>query len=160
MRKRRFPLVGAAGGVWSFVHVADAAAATVEAVEHGASGVYQVVDDEPAPVSEWLAALARALDARSPRACRSWLGRLAAGEAATLMITDVRGASNAKSKRELGWQPPIRAGARASQAPWPVRPKASPYVALQGRADELDDALGLSEAGGSRPGCSAPCPGR
>jgi nucleoside-diphosphate-sugar epimerase len=105
VRKRRFPLVGEAGGVWSFVHVADAAAATVEAIEHGAAGVYQVVDDEPAPVSEWLPELARALDARSPRRLPSWLGRLAAGEAATLMITDVRGASNRKTKRELGWQP-------------------------------------------------------
>ena len=103
--RRQFPLVGAAGGVWSFVHIADAATATVEAIEHGAAGVYQVVDDEPAPVSEWLPELARALDARSPRRLPSWLGRLAAGEAATLMITDVRGASNGKTKRELGWQP-------------------------------------------------------
>ena len=103
--KRQFPLLGAAGGVWSFVHVADAATATVEAIEHGAAGVYQVVDDEPAPVREWLPELARALDARSPRRLPSWLGRLAAGEAATLMITDVRGASNGKTKRELGWQP-------------------------------------------------------
>jgi nucleoside-diphosphate-sugar epimerase len=105
VRKRRFPLVGAAGGVWSFVHVADAAAATVEAVEHGAAGVYQVVDDEPAPVSEWLPALARTLGAKAPRRLPTWLGRLAAGEAATVMITDVRGASNAKCKRELGWEP-------------------------------------------------------
>ena len=103
--RRQFPLVGAAGGVWSFVHVADAATATVEAIEHGAAGVYQVVDDEPAPVSEWLPELARALDARPPRRLPSWLGRLAAGEAATLMITEVRGASNGKTKRELGWQP-------------------------------------------------------
>jgi nucleoside-diphosphate-sugar epimerase len=103
--KRQFPLVGAAGGVWSFVHVTDAASATVEAIELGAAGVYQVVDDEPAPVREWLPELARALDARAPRRLPSWLGRLAAGEAATLMITDVRGASNGKTKRELGWQP-------------------------------------------------------
>jgi nucleoside-diphosphate-sugar epimerase len=103
--RRQFPLVGAAGGVWSFVHVADAATATVEAIEHGAAGVYQVVDDEPAPVREWLPELARALDARSPRRLPSWLGRLAAGEAATTMITDVRGASNDKTKRELGWSP-------------------------------------------------------
>ena len=105
VRKRQFPLVGDAGGVWSFVHVADAATATVEAIEHGAGGVYQVVDDEPAPVREWLPELARALDARSPRRLPPWLGRLAAGEAATLWITDVRGASNGKTKRELGWQP-------------------------------------------------------
>jgi nucleoside-diphosphate-sugar epimerase len=105
VRKRQFPLVGAAGGVWSFVHVADAAAATVEAVEHGAAGVYQVVDDEPAPVSEWLPALAQALRAKAPRRLPTWLGRLAAGEAATVWITDIRGASNAKTKRELGWEP-------------------------------------------------------
>jgi nucleoside-diphosphate-sugar epimerase len=102
---RQFPLVGDAGGVWSFVHVADAAAATVEAIEHGAAGTYQVVDDEPAPVRDWLPALASALHARAPRRLPRWLGRLAAGEAATLMITEVRGASNAKTKRELGWQP-------------------------------------------------------
>jgi 2-alkyl-3-oxoalkanoate reductase len=106
--KRQFPLVGDAGGVWSFVHVADAAAATVKAVEHGAAGIYQVVDDEPAPVREWLPALALAMHARSPRRLRGWLGRLAAGEAATAWITDVRGASNRKAKRELGWEPSHR----------------------------------------------------
>jgi 2-alkyl-3-oxoalkanoate reductase len=106
--KRQFPLLGDAGGVWSFVHVADAAAATVEAVEHGAAGIYQVVDDEPAPVREWLPALALAVHARSPRRLPAWLGRLAAGEAATAWITDVRGASNRKAKRELGWEPSHR----------------------------------------------------
>jgi nucleoside-diphosphate-sugar epimerase len=105
VRERRFPLVGDASGVWSFVHVADAATATVKAIEHGASGIYQVVDDEPAPVREWLPVLAGALRARAPRRMPSWLGRLAAGEAATLMITDVRGASNHKTRRELGWEP-------------------------------------------------------
>jgi 2-alkyl-3-oxoalkanoate reductase len=105
VRNRQFPLLGNAGGVWSFVHVADAAAATVEAVEHGAAGIYQVVDDEPAPVREWLPALAGALHAKAPRHLPAWLGRLAAGKAATLMITDVRGASNRKTRRELGWEP-------------------------------------------------------
>jgi nucleoside-diphosphate-sugar epimerase len=103
--RRRFPLVGDAGGVWSFVHVADAAAATVEAVEHGSTGIYQVVDDEPAPVREWLPALAAALDAPAPRRVPAWLGRLAAGEAGVAWITDVRGASNALARRELGWTP-------------------------------------------------------
>jgi len=102
---RQLPLVGEAGGVWSFVHVTDAAAATVEAIEHGAAGVYQVVDDEPAPVREWLPVLARALSARPPRRVPRWLARLAAGEAATAWLTDIRGASNAKAKRELGWEP-------------------------------------------------------
>jgi len=106
--ERRFPLVGDAGGVWSFVHVADAAAATVEAVEHGAAGIYQVVDDEPAPVREWLPALALAVHARPPRRLPAWLGRLAAGEAATAWMTDVRGASNRKAKGELGWEPSHR----------------------------------------------------
>jgi 2-alkyl-3-oxoalkanoate reductase len=104
IRKRRFPLVGGGGGVWSFVHIEDAAAATAAAVEHGQPGIYNVVDDEPAPVRDWLPALASALDAKPPRRIPRWLGRLAAGEAATLMMTDVRGASNAKAKRELGWQ--------------------------------------------------------
>jgi 2-alkyl-3-oxoalkanoate reductase len=103
--ERQFPLVGDAGGVWSFVHVTDAAAATVAAIEHGAAGIYQVVDDEPAPVREWLPVLARTLHARPPRRIPRWLARLAAGEVATSWITDVRGASNAKAKRELGWEP-------------------------------------------------------
>jgi nucleoside-diphosphate-sugar epimerase len=104
IRKRRFPIVGDGGGVWSHVHIADAAAATVAAVEHGEPGVYNVVDDEPAPVREWLPVLASALDAKPPRHVPRWLARLLAGEAATVMMTDVRGASNAKAKRELGWQ--------------------------------------------------------
>jgi nucleoside-diphosphate-sugar epimerase len=105
VRKRRFPIVGGGGGVWSHVHIEDAAAATAVAVERGQAGIYNIVDDEPAPVHEWLPALARALDAKPPRRVPRWLGRLAAGETATLMMTDVRGASNAKAKRELGWQP-------------------------------------------------------
>jgi 2-alkyl-3-oxoalkanoate reductase len=104
IRKRRFPLVGDGGGVSSFVHIEDAAAATVAAVEHGQPGVYNVVDDEPAPVRDWLPVLAGALGAKPPRRVPRWLGRLVAGEAATVMMTDVRGASNAKAKRELGWQ--------------------------------------------------------
>jgi len=105
IRKRRFPIVGDGGGVWSHVHIEDAAAATAAAVEHGQPGIYNVVDDEPAPVREWLPVLASALDAKPPRRVPRWLVRLAAGEAATVMMTDVRGASNAKAKRELGWKP-------------------------------------------------------
>jgi nucleoside-diphosphate-sugar epimerase len=104
IRKRRFPLVGDGGGVWSFVHIEDAAAATAAAVENGQPGIYNVVDDEPAPVREWLPVLAGALDAKPPRRVPRWLVRLAAGETAAVMMTDVRGASNAKAKRELGWQ--------------------------------------------------------
>ena len=104
IRKRKFPVVGDGRGVWSFVHVEDAADATVAAVERGQPGIYNIVDDEPAPVAEWLPALAAALGAKPPRHVPRWLGRLLAGEVATVMMTEVRGASNAKAKRELGWQ--------------------------------------------------------
>ncbi|MGH3006475.1 MAG: NAD-dependent epimerase/dehydratase family protein [Gaiellaceae bacterium] len=104
IRKRRFPIVGDGGGVWSHVHIEDAAAATAAAVEHGQPGIYNIVDDDPAPVREWLPVLASALGAKPPRRIPRWLGRLAAGEAATVMMTEVRGASNEKAKRELGWQ--------------------------------------------------------
>jgi nucleoside-diphosphate-sugar epimerase len=105
LRKRKFPVVGGGSGVWSFIHIDDAAAATVAAVEHGATGIYQVVDDDPAAVRDWLPALASAVGAKPPRHVPRWLGRMAAGQAATVMMTEVRGASNAKAKRELGWEP-------------------------------------------------------
>jgi 2-alkyl-3-oxoalkanoate reductase len=105
IRKRRFPIVGDGGGVWSLVHIQDAAAATAVAVERGERGIYNVVDDEPAPVREWLPVLASALDAKPPRRVPRWLARLLAGETATVMMTEVRGASNEKAKRELGWTP-------------------------------------------------------
>jgi nucleoside-diphosphate-sugar epimerase len=105
VRRRRFPLVGDGGGVWSFIHVGDAAEATVAAVEHGSRGVYNVVDDDPAPVSEWLPALAQALGAKRPVRVPRLIGRLFAGEAGVVMMTEVRGASNAKAKRELSWLP-------------------------------------------------------
>jgi len=105
IRKRRFPLVGSGESYWSFIQIEDAAAATVEAVEHGTRGIYHVVDDEPAPTREWMPALADALHAKPPRHLPRWLTRLVAGEAATMMMTEGRGASNAKAKRELGWQP-------------------------------------------------------
>lgn len=105
VRKRKFPLVGDGGGVFSFIHVADAAEATAAAVEHGNRGVYNVVDDDPAPVAEWLPALARELGARKPRRVPRFIVRLLAGEAGVVMMTDARGASNAKARRELGWRP-------------------------------------------------------
>jgi nucleoside-diphosphate-sugar epimerase len=108
VRKRKFPLVGDGGGVWSFIHVADAADATVAAIEHGSRGVYNVVDDEPAPVAEWLPALARELGAKKPMRVPRLVGRLFAGEAGVAMMTEIRGASNAKAKRELGWRPAHR----------------------------------------------------
>jgi 2-alkyl-3-oxoalkanoate reductase len=104
IRKRRFPIVGGGGGVWSYVHIEDAAAATAIAVERGQPGIYYIVDDDPAPVREMLPVLASALGVKPPRRIPRWLGRLAAGEMATLMMTEVRGASNEKAKRELGWQ--------------------------------------------------------
>jgi nucleoside-diphosphate-sugar epimerase len=105
IRKRRFPLVGDGGGVWSFIHVADAAEATVAAVEHGSRGAYNVVDDDPATVAEWLPALARTLGAREPMRVPRFVGRLFAGETGVMMMTELRGASNAKAKRELAWRP-------------------------------------------------------
>jgi nucleoside-diphosphate-sugar epimerase len=105
IRRRKFPVVGNGNGVWSFIHVADAADATVAAVEHGTRGVYNIVDDDPAPVAEWLPALAQQLGAKKPMRVPRFVGRLFAGEAGVTMMTDVRGASNAKAKRELGWRP-------------------------------------------------------
>ena len=105
VRKRKFPLVGDGGGVWSFIHIADAAEATVAAIEHGSRGIYNVVDDEPARVGEWLPALAQQLGAKRPMRVPRFVGRLFAGEAGVVMMTEIRGASNAKAKRELGWRP-------------------------------------------------------
>lgn len=105
IRRRRLPIVGEGSGIWSFVHVADAAHATVLAIERGKPGIYNIVDDEPAPVAEWLPALAEAVGAKRPRRVPAWLGRLVGGEAALAIMTECRGASNAKAKRELGWNP-------------------------------------------------------
>jgi nucleoside-diphosphate-sugar epimerase len=103
VRKRRFPIVGEGGGITSFVQLDDAAAATVLALEHDGPALYNIVDDEPAPVREWLPVLAKALGAKPPRHFPVWLARLFAGDAAVMMGTESRGASNAKAKRELGW---------------------------------------------------------
>jgi nucleoside-diphosphate-sugar epimerase len=105
IRKRQIPLVGRAGGVWSFIHIEDAAEATVNAVEGRGRGIYNVVDDEPAAVAEWLPFAAKAVEAPAPRRVPRWLGRIFAGEPATVMMTEARGASNGKAKRELAWTP-------------------------------------------------------
>jgi nucleoside-diphosphate-sugar epimerase len=105
VRKRKFPLVGDGSGVWSFVHIADAAEATVAAVDHGSPGVYNIVDDDPAPVAEWLPALAQLLGAKQPMHVPRFVGRMFAGEVGAVFMTEIRGASNEKAKRELGWQP-------------------------------------------------------
>ncbi len=105
VRKRRLPIVGDGAGIFSWIHLEDAAAATVLALEQDGPAIYNIVDDDPAPVREWLPVLAQALDAKPPRRFPTWLARLAAGEAAVVMGTEARGASNAKAKRELGWMP-------------------------------------------------------
>jgi len=104
VRRRRLPIIGDGAGVWSFVHVDDAASATLAAVERGTPGIYNVADDAPARTSLWLPELARILGAKPPRHVPAWLGRLAAGEAVVSMFTRTRGASNAKAKHELGWR--------------------------------------------------------
>jgi nucleoside-diphosphate-sugar epimerase len=104
IRKRQFPIVGGGTGIWSFIHIEDAATATAAAVEGGPAGIYNVVDDEPAPVSEFLPVLAAAVGAKRPLRVPRWVGRLAAGEVAVMAMTEIRGASNDKAKRELGWQ--------------------------------------------------------
>jgi nucleoside-diphosphate-sugar epimerase len=108
VRKRKFPVIGDGGGIWSFVHVADAAdaaEATAIAVDRGRRGIYNIVDDDPAPVADWLPALAEKIGAAKPLRVPKLIGRLAAGQVGVLMMTEIRGASNAKAKRELGWQP-------------------------------------------------------
>ena len=104
LRKRRLPVVGNGAGIWSFVHIHDAASATAAAIDRGGPGVYNVVDDEQAAVSEVLPELAKAVGAKPPRHLPRWVGRLLAGEGMTVMMTEVRGASNEKAKRELGWE--------------------------------------------------------
>jgi nucleoside-diphosphate-sugar epimerase len=105
LKRRQIPVIGDGGGVWSFLQVTDAAAATVAAVHTGSPGVYNIVDDEPAAVAQWLPVMASAAGAKRPLHVPAWIGRLAAGEAGLSMMTQIRGCSNAKAKAELGWQP-------------------------------------------------------
>jgi nucleoside-diphosphate-sugar epimerase len=123
IRRRKLPIVGSGEGIWSFVHVHDAALATVDAIEHGPPGIYNIADDDPAPAREWLPALATALGAKPPRRVPVWVGRLAAGEAAVSMMSQIRGAANAKAKRDLRWAPRYaswRIGMRAALISEPV----------------------------------------
>lgn len=105
VRKRMLPIIGNGAGVWSFIHVDDAASATVAAIQPSARGIYNIADDEPAPVSVWLPDLARALGAKPPMHVPVWLGRLLVGDVGVSMMTQIRGASNARAKRELDWTP-------------------------------------------------------
>jgi nucleoside-diphosphate-sugar epimerase len=105
VRRRRFPIVGRGGGMFSFLHTDDGAAATVAAVERGVAGIYNIVDDEPARLRDWLPVYADALGAKRPFRVPTWLARIVAGPFAVIMATELRGASNAKAKRELRWQP-------------------------------------------------------
>jgi 2-alkyl-3-oxoalkanoate reductase len=120
VRKRRFPIVGGGTAVWSFVHIDDVATATLAAVENGPAGVYNVVDDEPARVSEWLPFLAEVIGAKPPMRIPVWLARPMLGEHGISVMTAIRGASNAKAKRELGWTleyPSWRQGFRGRSSP-------------------------------------------
>ena len=120
VRRRMLPIIGGGAGIWSLIHIEDAAAATLAALHRGEPGVYNVVDDEPAPVRIVLEELARVLGAKPPRRIPRWLGRLVAGEGMTIMMTEVRGASNVKAKRELGMElryPSWRLGFRAGLGP-------------------------------------------
>lgn len=105
IKGRKFPIVGGGGAVWSFIHVEDAAEATAIAVEKGDPGIYNVVDDTPAAVKDWLPKVAKTIGAKQPRSLPRWLGRIFAGEVGVMMMTELRGSSNEKAKRELGWNP-------------------------------------------------------
>jgi len=105
VRSRKLPIIGDGAGVWSFLQIVDAAAATIAAIEHGTSGVYNVCDDDPVPAAAWIPELARALGAKPPMHVPVWLGRIAAGDVITSMMTKMRGMSNAKARRELAWAP-------------------------------------------------------
>jgi nucleoside-diphosphate-sugar epimerase len=105
VKKRRFPIVGGGGGIWSFIHILDAARATVAAMSRGAPGIYNIVDDEPAKVSIWLPELAKAVEAKPPYSIPHWLGELTIGKAGVSIMTQIRGCSNAKAKQELNWTP-------------------------------------------------------
>jgi 2-alkyl-3-oxoalkanoate reductase len=131
VRRRKLPIIGNGAGVWSFTHLDDAATATTLAMDRGEPGIYNIADDEPAPVTVWLPELAAALGAKPPRRVPTWLGRLVGGEPGVSLFTQIRGASNAKAKHELGWQliyPSWREGFRRGLANTPP-PKAVPASA-------------------------------
>jgi nucleoside-diphosphate-sugar epimerase len=132
--KRQYPIIGDGGGMTSWIHLDDAAAATVLALEQDSAAIYNIVDDDPAPVREWLPVVAEVLGAKPPRRFPTWLARVIAGEAAVVMGTDARGASNAKAKRELGWTPRYsswRTGFPAVYSALTVADGAKPHPAVR-----------------------------
>jgi nucleoside-diphosphate-sugar epimerase len=140
IRKRQFPIVGDGGGIFSWLHLDDGAAATVAALERSGPAIYNIVDDEPAPVRDWLPVLANALGAKPPRHVPAWLARLLAGPAAVVMATQVRGSSNAKAKRELGWTPRYPSWRLGFPATYPAfGPGAGSGRALDGTGRVLGD---------------------
>ena len=143
IRRRKFPLIGDGAGVWSFVHVDDAAVATQLAIERGAAGIYNIVDSDPAEVSVWLPELARILGAKPPRHLPGWLGRLVVGGAGFSIMTMVRGSSNARAKSELGWEPKyaswregFRVVARPGIAPVPSPDRPEPASLISGKGEK------------------------
>ena len=150
VRKRKLPIAGDGAGIWSFIHVDDAAAATVAALDHGSRGVYNIVDDEPAKVADWLPYLADVLGARPPVHIPVWLARLAAGEVGVSVLTQIRGSSNAKAKAELGWTPAWaswRQGFRQAAAAM-----AAPRRAGGGSAPDRSACAGSGSAGSGSAG--------
>ena len=104
VKSRKLPIVGDGAGVWSFVHVDDAASATVQALDTGVEGVYNIVDDDPAPVADWLPYLAKSIGAKPPRHVPKWLARPLIGELGIRFMTEIRGATNTKARSELEWR--------------------------------------------------------
>ncbi len=138
LRKRMFPVIGNGAGIVSSTHVDDAAGGTLAALERGRRGVYNIVDDDPAPSREFIPAIAEALGAPAPLRIPAWLGRLLAGEVAVTMMTEGRGSSNEKAKRELGWRPfwpTWREGFRHGlDTPVPLAPRATEALRGAGSA--------------------------
>ena len=145
VRKRQFPIVGDGGGIWSWIHLDDAAAATVLALEHHGPAIYNIVDDDPAPVHEWLPVLARALGAKPPRRVPAGLARLLAGEAVIVRSTEGRGASNAKAKRELGWTPRFRSWRQGFRATYSALAAADISIARPATRTTSHEAAAIDE---------------
>ncbi len=134
VRKRQLPIIGDGAGVWSFIHVDDLAQATLAAIERGRPGAYNLVDDQPARAAEWIPALADAVGAKAPRRVPVWIGRLAAGEVGVSMMTQIRGTTNAKAKRDLGWAPHYRSYQEGFRNGLSDVPLPDPLVRLPGTA--------------------------